>query len=211
VTKNDPINDISMYIQSRVGHYPTLTELQFFQYVGDPVRYAKEYLDNNNEISLINKLKDRYWFRMTNGNIVGRHNKDIIKNRWMKYHSTLLTSKKGLYVIKLPFDSYKPINVYIAEGVMDVIGLYYNYIQENNLYIATLGKNYIDGLYYLISMGIFGESVNVKIFKDSDVSLEKIIIDRHMKELFNRIDIYQNSMAHDYGVQPDLLDIEKII
>lgn len=210
VTENEPIKDISTYIQSRVGHYPTISDLQTFQYIGNPIRYAKEYLDNDN-VDVTKKLKDRYWFKMTNGNIVGRQNKDTNRNRWMKYQPSVSLQRKGIYILKLPFDSYKLINVYIAEGVMDVIGLYYNYIQDNNVYIATLGKNYVDGLHYLISMGIFGYSVNVKIFKDSDVSVNKIIIPEYVGKLFNKIDTYQNSIGHDYGVLPDQLDIEKII
>lgn len=204
VSPNDDITNICEYIQSRVGHYPTLSELQSFQYISNPELYAKDYFGKTN----INKtLFNRYWFRLTNGNIIGRYIDDTKTPRWLKYNH--ITNSKGLYTIKNPFDAYKTINVYIAEGIMDVIGLYYNYIQNNNIYIATLGRNYADGLNHLISMGIFGDSVCVKIFKDSDFS--KIWIDDHTRQLFKRIDIYGNMSAKDYGVTPDKLDIHKVI
>ena len=54
-------------------------------------------------------------------------------------------------------------------------------------------------------------SVNIKIFKDSDVPTSNIKVDAVMEKLFKHIDIYENLMGKDYGVLPDELDIHKII
>lgn len=208
VDDTDTITDVCNYIKDRVGQYPSLTDLQYFQYVGKPFDYSKEYLGNDKDSKVFN---NRYWFRMTNGNIIGRYNSDDTSYRWLKYKSKYVNDDKGLYTLKIPFDLHQTINVYIAEGVMDIIGLYYNYIHDNNVYIATMGKNYTNGIHHLVDMGIFGDNVNIKIFKDPDVRLDKIYIDRNLKGLFGKVDIYHNITGKDYGVLPDELEIQKCI
>lgn len=207
VTDMDKIDGICEYINSRIGSYPTLTDLQFFHYVGNPKRYVTDYLGNEN----VNTIKNRYWFQMTNGNIIGRTNNPADEMRWLKY-KTNKVKVAGLYRISVPVDFYQPINVIIAEGVMDLIGLYYNYNKLSNaIYIGTMGKNYVKGIQYILDKGIFGTSVNINIFKDPDVPLNKIWIDPNMRSLFKRVDIYENLTGKDYGVTSNMLDINRII
>lgn len=206
--EKDNIDYVCNYINRKIGEYPSLQELQFFQYVTHPYEYAKEYLGYNKNDYM---FKDRHWFRMTNGGLIGRHNKDNQRISWLKYVNDDNVNPSGLYTIKLPFDLYKPINVYIAEGVMDVIGLYYHYIKNNNIYIACLGKGYETGLRYLLNMGIFGNSVNIKIFKDSDVNVKDIRINPNLKKLFNDVSIYQNVIGKDYGMMAEKIEIQKCL
>ena len=202
VEESDGIDKIREYINSRVGHYPTIEELRMFQYMGNPEKYVDEYLKGDKLC-----LKNRYWFRISNGNIVGRYHNDDTHNRWLKYRPGCKVESWGIYNIKMPFDIYQPINVVIAEGIMDVIGLYYNNPISNAIYIAVLGKNYGLGMRYIINRGIFGRSVNVKIFKDSDV--DNIRMEETDICLFKNVQVYENMSAKDYGVLPDKLDIFK--
>ena len=207
VVDGDDITGICDYINRKVGHYPSLTELQSFNYVGDPYKYTRDYLGTEGQ----SVLRNRYWFRLTNGNISGRWYNDEVEYRWMRYKSNRVKTV-GLYKLNVPVDMYQPINVIIAEGVMDVIGLYYNYNgSANNVYIGVMGKDYYRGIKYILDRGIFGHSVSIKIFKDSDVNEKDIYIDYNMKKLFKRVDIFENLMGKDYGVLPDELDIHKII
>ena len=207
VVDDDDITGICDYINRKVGHYPSLTELQSFNYVGDPYKYTRDYLGTEGQ----SVLRNRYWFRLTNGNISGRWYNDEVEHRWMRYKSNRVKTV-GLYKLNVPVDMYQPINVIIAEGVMDVIGLYYNYNgSANNVYIGVMGKDYYRGIKYILNRGIFGHSVSIKIFKDSDVNEKDIYIDYNMKKLFKRVDIFENLMGKDYGVLPDELDIHKII
>ena len=205
VSDKDDISDVCHYIQSRVGHTPTLGELQIFNYIGNPIKYVNDYLGNEN----IQTIKNRYWFKMANGNIIGRWKDNNNDMRWLKYKSTNIRTA-GLYKLTLPVDLYQQINVIIAEGVFDIIGLYYNYHGcENNVYIGTMGKSYNKGIEYMIDRGLFGNSVNVKIFKDADVP--KVWIDDKYRQLFKRIDIYENLSSKDYGVPDEQMDIHRII
>lgn len=207
VDENNDTSIVTKYINERVGHVPTIMELQYFHYIGNPVKYANDFLGNEN----ISTINNRVWFQMTNGNIIGRTVNDNTNMRWLKYKTTK-TRGVGLYKIGIPIDLYQPIHVIIAEGVMDVIGLFYNYKETfNNIYIGTMGKDYVKGIKYILDKGIFGDSVYIKIFKDPDVPVNKIWIDNNLRSLFKRVDIYENCMGYDYGVKPDLLDIHKIV
>jgi hypothetical protein len=207
VSDSDNIEMICEYVHSRVGRYPTLQELQAFHFVGNPRKYVTDYLGIDN----IETVRNRYWFQMTNGNIIGRYKNDNTDMRWIKYKTTKCRNV-GLYRISVPVDLYQPINIIISEGVMDSIGLYYNYAGcENNLYVSVMGKQYTKGLQYAIDRGIFGDSVSVRIMKDSDVPMDQMYIDWRMKSLFKKIEIYENHAAKDYGVTPELFDVHKVI
>lgn len=209
LNEEDDISGVCNYIHDRVGQYPSLEELQKFQYIGKPVAYYNDYIrQEGQQYANPNKFKNRYWFRLTNGSMIGRYLNDETNSRWLKF-MVKYTNASGLYVIKQPFDSHKTVNVYVTEGIMDTIGLYYNYPCDNSLYIAVLGRDYGLALRYLISVGIFGKSVNVKIFKDSDVKYVKL--DPVYVSLFGKTHVYRNMAAKDYGVKPDLLDIQKCI
>ena len=203
VGETDDVGGICQYINDRVGHYPTLDELKCFQYIGNPSKYVDEYLKGDKRC-----LKDRYWFKLSNGNITGRY-RDDSQMRWMKYRPGVMINPMGIYTIKTPFDIYQPINVVIAEGIFDVIGLYYNYSLDNPIYVAVLGKDYYKGIKYVLDRGIFGTNVSIKIFKDQDV--QNVCYSDNVRKLFKQIDVYENMSAKDYGVLPDELDIFKIL
>lgn len=202
VSLTDHTREISDYINQRVGVIPTINDLTAFQFIDDPVNYARDNLGGK-----LSMLEGRAWFRLTNGNIKGRLYNDK-GMRWINYHQSQ-ELQKGLYTIKKDVDLRKEINVIIAEGIIDIIGLYYYYPCDNSLFLATLSSNYISGLDHLLSIGVFGEMINVKIFKDQGAKMPKI--DNFLRQLFGKIEIYRNRAAKDYGVQPHLLEIEKIL
>jgi hypothetical protein len=207
VNEYDNIDGVCRYINERVGHVPTLGELQAFQYVGNPKKYAMEYLGMDD----INNIRNRYWFQMTNGNIIGRYGNDNTEMRWLKYHTNKCKST-GLYKIAVPIDLGLDINVMISEGVMDSIGLYYNYHGcTNNIYLSVMGKDYVKGIKYILNKGIFGKSVNIMIFKDKDVDINKIYIPWTLKKMFKSVSIYENMMAKDFGVCESEYDVCKVI
>lgn len=207
VTPEDDIRKVSQYIYSRIGICPTLTELQMFGYIGKPDNYVRMYLGDGN-MWMIN-ANERCWFKMTNGNIIGRlYNDD--EPRWLKYKTDRVRTA-GLYNIRVPFDLHEEINVVIAEGIMDVLGLYYNYKELSNcIYVGVMGKDYIKGIKFILGKGIFGTDVNIHIFKDPNVDAESIHIDNNLRKLFGKIDIYENLNELDYGIKPELLDIHKV-
>ena len=207
-TEFDDITDVQNYINKRLGVIPTREELQMFQYVPNPLKYANEYLTSKplNPKWFTGNQK-RHWFRLTNGNIIGRDESE--HDGWRKFRTDRI-KESGIYTIKLPFDPTGVVDVYITEGIMDSIGLYYGYKQSNNvIYISVLGREYMMGVNHLINTGIFGNNINIKIFKDDDFN--KIYIDKYKRKLFKHVDVYQNMIGKDYGVRPEEMDINKIM
>ena len=207
VTNKDNTVGICEYIKSRVGKYPTLEELQIFNYVGNPRKYAIDYLgyEGGNK-----PFMNRYWFKMTNGNITGRWKDDNTEHRWMNFKTNRVRGG-GLYTMRNGIDVYKPITVVIAEGIFDIIGLYYNGMIENGIFIGVAGKGYERGIKHILSKGIYGDSVSVRIYRDPNVKDEDIYVDWVTRGLFKSVDLYYNTFEKDYGILPDELDIHKVL
>ena len=70
--------------------------------------------------------------------------------------------------------------------------------------------DYAAGMKYVLERGIFGKGVNIKIFKDADVPMAKVMIPRRLMQFFQSVDIYENKLAKDTGVLPDELDIQRV-
>jgi hypothetical protein len=205
VNENDDYGESILYMEERVGCKISLKDLQSFQYVGNPYEYAKEYLGYNGGMNYFNK---RCWFKLTNGGIVGRYMGDH-HYRWMFCRSDRL-SQKGLYQMRLPIDTHKIINAVITEGIMDGIGMYYWGHVDNGVYISCLGSDYERGIEHLIDLGLFGETVNVGVYIDGDINVDRIRFDKRVLSLFGKVDIYRNTLSKDYGVKGDEIMIEKV-
>jgi hypothetical protein len=74
-----------------------------------------------------------------------------------------------------------------------------------------MGKDYVKGIKYILNKGIFGKSVNIMIFKDKDVDINKIYIPWTLKKMFKSVSIYENMMAKDFGVCESEYDVCKVI
>lgn len=199
------IQQASDYILKRVGVVPSKNDLKAFQCVGNVSEYITAYLGGD-----MWGLKDRVWFRLSNGNLAGRAIDDNNECRWRKRNyvgSGRSERVGGVYIIKNQVDTYQTINICIAEGIMDAIGLYYHAGIPNAVYMASLGRDYSIGMKYALDMGVFGESVNVRIFKDNDVS--RVSVQYGYKRLFKNISIYHNAIYKDYGVPADQIEIER--
>ena len=199
------------YFKYRVGVEPTLQELNEFRCLTETRMYASEYL---NVQKSDNYFKPLVWFRLDNGNIHGRNVTDNDEFRWIKFKNDVTSGTTGLYSIRKAFDIESEINVCLCEGIFDAIGLYYYNQKEagiNAIYVACLGKNFEAGIYSIINRGIFGQSVNIRIYKDSDVSAKSIRVNPSLRKLFKSISVYENTIGHDYGYPADKIDARKVI
>ena len=191
------------YIESRLGIEGIgIDELKMFGVVLNPESYARMYLNG-----VLNNYQDRVWFITSNGMLLGR---SMLKKKdgWEKYTGEIESNgSRMLYNVKKSFDLTKDITVCICEGVMDCLGLLYHGDIENGLYVAVLGRDYMAGLEYVMSKGIFGDSVHVRIYKDSDV--DRVIMDQLKCRFFKSVDVYYNAIGKDYGVFKDEIELSK--
>lgn len=207
INKNDidSINDVKMYINKRIGVECNDVELEYFQFISNPIWYANEYLTNKClDTKWFEGENKRHWFKLSNGNMIGRNEND--KDGWKRFISDRI-KESGIYIIKLPFDPVKPIDVCISEGIFDSIGLYYHLKLSNGIFISVLGRDYSKALDYLINAGIFGDHVNIKIYKDADVDF--VAIDKIKRRFFKHVEVYQNMIGKDYGLPINMIDIVK--
>lgn len=211
VNNTSELIKIVNYFKYRVGVEPTLQELNEFRCLTEARMYASQYLGVQKSSSYFEPF---IWFRLDNGNIQGRNTSDNGEFRWLKFKNNVTAGITGLYSIRKAFDIESEINVCLCEGIFDAIGLYYynrNEVGINSIYVACLGKNFEAGINSVINRGIFGQSVNIRIYKDSDVSAKSIKIQPSIRKLFKSVSVYENTIGHDYGYPANQIDARKII
>lgn len=101
-----------------------------------------------------------------------------------------------------PFDEgIKTIN--LAEGVFDILGIYYNLLNKynhNTLYASINGSGYLNVIKYILEQGLVCD-VNINIFSDADRAPDyyKNMI-RTLLPFVNDIRLFYNDIGKDYGV-----------
>ena len=127
---------------------------------------------------------------------------------WRKI-GIMRSNSRSFYTIKSSLDLFttEPVVINIAEGVFDILSVYKNFYDvPNSLFIAALGSDYIPALEYMISKGIIGTNVSVRIYIDNGIDVQELTkgLER-FKWLFHNITLYWNTIGKDVGI-----DIEHI-
>ena len=125
-------------------------------------------------------------------------------------------SNKKIYTISNDIDLKNPIfDVYITEGVFDIIGVYNNVVpdkhSDTDIFIAANGKSHLLIFNTLLSMGIV--NCNFHIYSDKDVNIEfyrQIKKQNRLLEL-NGANIYYNELGKDTGTTKDNIKLSKPI
>ena len=111
-----------------------------------------------------------------------------------------------------PFNNdVKTIN--IAEGVFDILGIYYHLMDKyeyNMIYAAINGSGYLNVLKYILEQGLLCD-VNVNIFSDADRAPDyyKKMIDL-ISPFVNDIRLFYNDIGKDYGVPVKEIKLKEI-
>jgi len=146
----------------------------------------------------------------------------IFRNRNNKgsyrYYNLLLiknVNNKKFYTIKQNVSVLQPkLNVIMAEGIFDIIGVFL-YMKENklfkentnNIFISCNGKSFNQTLSYINYMGFLNN--NLYIFSDSDVKIKfykSILYNNYFIENFY---LFYNIYNKDYGVSVDKINLKK--
>lgn len=196
----------ALYINHRLKTHFGKEDLQRFRIVWDIHDLKQSIWDQ----TVLKRLPSNYesvsFVSADKSTILSRFFDDN-QGRWVKTSLNRSKGHKSVYNIHTSVDLFnmeKMITVYIAEGVMDVISLYDIYGPDNNVYIAVLGSNYVDGMDYLMRRGIIGHNVDVIVVADNDVNIpslkERL---RAYKWMFDSISVCTNVMEKDVGVPRD--------
>lgn len=209
------------YINNRLGIKLNQSDIERYKIVCS----FKDFLEYNKieEITChknvaVNIEKDYVGFlSMKNNYIIFRDITNTNKYRVIKYriHDTIFT-ESTYYTIPSTIDIFSPkeINIYVAEGTFDILGVYNHVVEdrENSIFLATTSGNYVTPLMDILKIGIVG-NVNIHIFADSDgTSKEKYFNDSVLPVVspwVNHVYLYYNTLEKDCGVPKDKIDLSR--
>ena len=143
-----------------------------------------------------------------------------VNKRYINYNIIdKLESGKDFYVIptRINVEDPLPVRIHIAEGVFDIISIYYNLYKcddYQNIYIAAAGKSYAQALNFILNeTGIINYELH--IYPDNDISqyeLEHLILKR-IRMLCCSIHVHNNMYPgeKDFGVPIDRIKPQEMI
>ena len=128
---------------------------------------------------------------------------------------------KSYYTIPTQIDLLNPlpVDIHIAEGVFDILGIYLNLNKcsnKQNIYISANGKSYLQALKFILTdLGII--NFNIHLYPDMDVSdreFNKLVL-KKIKGLISptcKVYIHRNTYPgeKDYGVPMERIHDTKV-
>ena len=212
-----PTNEKKLeYINTRLGSnftFQDLGRLKIFLNLTDvlysnnlnPTMYEKD----------IRELDEHFigFIGFDNTRAIMRRYDNSISNGWIKdyryinYNFVSNKTSKTFYVIPTTVDleSTEHTNIHIAEGVFDILSVFYNLNHCNskqNVYISASGKSYRQALEFILTtIGVIYYKVHY--YPDADVSdreFQSVLI--ALAELPTDVYVHRNLMQHqkDFGV-----------
>ena len=167
-----------------------------------------KYLDIN-YLGFLSSSKDNINFR----DITGK-----AKIRYMRYSLyENMPIKERMYIIPNRVNIMeKEINLHVAEGVFDILGVYFHVMNQNdtnNIYVAVGGSAYKRVIRYFLRRG-FISNLNLNIYSDSDKDI--YYYKRMVKEygmFLKDVHLFYNDTKgeKDFGVTKDKINIKESV
>ena len=205
------------YIENRLG-----IEISYEEWINLKVVFnLVEFLYNNDlkiyYKNLVKLLTSNYvgFLSCDNEFIVLRN---LYKDKNLRYYKYKLRKSMDekmnkLYIIPTNVDllSTDEIFINIAEGVFDILGVYFNIKNretKNNVYSVVCGCGFTSACKYFLKLGIIGKNVTINIFsdKDKDMYFYKELF-KEIEPLVGHIYLYYNNIGKDYGVRKEELEL----
>lgn len=206
------------YIEDRLGISFSYEELRDLKAVMDFSSFIKHNKIDKIHIkkSLAREFEYKYMGFLTtlNDTIIYRNITDDPKFKHNKYVIEPERKSNRFYTIPSMVNLFSrdEIVINIAEGVYDILGVYYHINDKNKynqIYAAVTSSSYASILDYYFNMGVFG-NVTVNIFSDRDKSIryhkKKSIKD--IEPWVKNINIIYNAKDKDMGVRKDKIELE---
>lgn len=160
----------------------------------------------NDHVGFLSARNDFINFR----DMTGNHKRYFI----YKIVRTIDTTGK-FYIIPNNIDPFNNDikNINLTEGVFDILGLYYNIMNQytyNTVYAAINGSGYLNVIKFILEQGLLCD-VNVNIFSDNDRPPEyyrKMV--QVLMPFVNDIRLFYNEIGKDYGVPANEVKIKEI-
>lgn len=207
------------YINDRFGSDLTIDDCKRFKIVPNLGEFLKanNLLENvtDGEMNLIKSLHQYgVGFLTTENHFVNIRSITNSKMRYYKYQiiKTVNDTAK-MYIIPTIIDNMTTddINIYIAEGTFDAIGVYLNVIDDhtNAIFCGCNGCGFGSVFEYFISLGFFGDNMHYHIMSDKDKRphfYNKLTA--RFLPFVGSINLYYNKIGKDYGVRREQIELE---
>lgn len=227
---NQPWNTMKLsYINSRIGSnfaFEDLSKLKIFLNLYDVLNQNRLVTTRHKMVT--DALNEHFigFISYDNSYCVMRKidNSELYKTlnkRYINYNIiNKFDSTKDFYVIPTTLDTLNPnpVRIHIAEGVFDILSIYYNLNRCNNfqnVYISASGKSYAQALKFILSeTGII--NYTVELYPDNDVPDVELnrLITQSIRMLACDIIIHRNNYPNekDYGVPvSSIIDTIRVI
>lgn len=190
------------YIEHRLGKGLTAEDLNRFKIIWDMdliIPYVSQARIRN---TLPNNYDSISFISDDRSMVLCRTFQNGVESQWRKI-KLFDDGTKSFYTIKATIDLFtkEPIIVNIAEGIFDILSVYKNFNEENSVFIATLGSNYLSAVDYMIAKGFIGSNIIIRIYIDNGI--DESGLKRQLKDykwLFQSIWVYRNIKSKDVGV-----------
>lgn len=144
--------------------------------------------------------------------------RQVMNSKFLRYENYTIDKNimnvKKFYVIPTKIDIMRPepIEINIAEGVFDILGIFYNVHDgghRNAIYVAATGSGLRSVIDYFLRIGIVG-NVRLNIFSDAEIDVNKYsYIYKDYGIWLDEINIYYNTLEKDTGVPKDRINLIK--
>ena len=178
-------------------NHNNIKQLTMHRYITDSLdRFFIGFLTNTNTTLIMRNILNRN---------PDPKNK-ILSMRYMKYKVLPnVSSDTSYYIIPSTCDTYKTIDIYIAEGPFDILSIFYNLQhgnRQNKIYAAVGSKSYLNLIeYFFTHLGL----INVRFHIYIDSGIEQSILNeiaKRIKPIGIEIWIHINTYSgeKDFGV-----------
>lgn len=217
-TKNNLLK--KRYIENRLGLHISTDELIKFKTIFSLQQFIEENtIDELTVKEYMGKLINTEYVGFLTSNNEFINFRDITNKNKMRYfkYSIVPNLMNTLKFFTIPSSldlmSTDVININIAEGVFDILGVYYHVLDQNtnnNIYAAVCGCEYTNVIKHFLKMGIVGNNVFINIFSDSDKapSFYRYLI-KEISPWVATINLFYNSMGKDFGVPKSEINVVK--
>jgi len=214
------INNIQkyQYLCKRFDTKVTKEEIEKFKVVFD----LKEFVRYN---SIMNLPVDTNYMNILNSDYIGFMNysyeglinRNIVSDDKEHRYYDLMFHKSPfrIYTFNQKLDILQSkLKLVIAEGIFDVIGIYYAFPQlRDHTFAAMLGHGIISVLKFFVSLGFLDQEI--LIFSDGDVAPEeyKAQLWKYRLPIDLKFKVYylRNSKGHDFGVSKNFIEVKNAI
>lgn len=143
--------------------------------------------------------------------------RDITNKRKMRYIKYAIMKElehaSSYYAIDttVPILTREPVELIIAEGPFDIIGLLYHVYNgdvTNRKFISSSEGEFAQPLMYYINQGLIGDNIHIKCYVDNDTIANCEKLRKKLLPYVNSIEFFHNTKYKDFGVHKDMIEIE---